>query len=242
MNKPIVNLPTDQATWTRADVERYLADRGPEAVFGTDTLKAWATKSGLHPAGSVVGHVRVPASVMPELAAVADPKNDTRDMASVYVDPNTATAYATDGKVAMRVAVNDERVGQKVMAMGAVETMIPLADDRLAIRFDAHVLLRLCISALASVGGQPYKSGRAAAVTLYVNPKDANDKVRVEVTNVNCGELRMIGVAMPMDISRGYETVDPLRLKDVSVGVDAGVSDGVDAVGPTADNTQQPTA
>lgn len=212
MNTARVSLPDDKATWSRADVEKYLNDKGPEFVFGANALKEWATKSGLHPAGSVAGFMRMPAAVFPELAALTDPKGESHDLASVYVDPQAATVFGTDGKIGLRVAVNKTVIEQKAVPVKAVDSLIPKTAGRTPFRFDAHVLLRLCLSALASVGGQPCKSDRSASVTLWVDHADAGKPVRVEVANES-GQIQMVGVLMPMVIEAGEPTTDPLGIR-----------------------------
>jgi hypothetical protein len=66
MSKAFVSLPTEQAVWTRADVEKYLNERGPEAIYGRDVMDKWAEGKNLIPAGTAPAVVRMPAAVVPE--------------------------------------------------------------------------------------------------------------------------------------------------------------------------------
>lgn len=212
MSKAFVSLPTEQAVWTRADVEKYLNEKGAESVFGRDALQAWADKQNLIPAGTAPAVVRMPAAVMPELAAVSDPDYYGRDCASVYVDAKAGAAVGTDAKVMMRVAAVD--VAQTAIPPVAKNplSVIPSADGRTAYRFDAHILLRLCLSALASVGGDPTSRRHGSKVTLWPHPTDPCGVVRVEVST-DKNEVRMVGCLMPMTARDDLPTTDPHGLR-----------------------------
>jgi len=211
MSKANVSLPQEQAVWTRADVERHLNEKGPEAVFGRDALAAWAEKQNLIPAGNAPAVVRMPAAVVPELAAVTDPNYYGRDCASVYVDAKAGAAIGTDAKVMMRVAAVEVSQTSKPPVAKDLLSFIPKADGRTAYRFDAHILLRLCLSALASVGGDPTSRRHGSKVTIWPHPTDPAGVCRVEVSTDD-NELRMVGCLMPMRIEGESPTTDPKGL------------------------------
>lgn len=217
MSKPSVSLPTEQALWTGADVEKYLAEKGPEAVYGRASLEAWAEQRDFVRADNLPVTMRIPAATVPELAALTDPTATHRDCASVYLHPKAGAMLGTDTKVLMRVAGVDAKQAAKRAIPRDALTVIPEAAGRTAYHFDAHALLRLCLSALASVGGAPTSQSHRAMVVFLPHATDPNGPWRVEVAT-DMFEVRMVGCIVPID-SRGMSPkTDPNGLRGDTAG------------------------
>lgn len=200
MSKPYVSLPTEQATWTRQQVEDWISTRTPESVFGIDVMEKFAQKyaaeRNLVPADREPTETLIPAALLPSLGVICDPKDERYQNAAVHVDAAAGSIYATDTKLLMRI-VADAKVAKRKPLPLPVSKVIPPADSRVRLSFNAGVLFKLVLSALASsdFGVDVRSLGR---IDFYVNPSDPTGCVRVEVVDGdNGGTVRMVGAVMP---------------------------------------------
>ena len=203
MNKPYVSLPSEQATWTRQQVEEWLNTRTPEQVFGVDVMEKYAEKyaadRSLVPADRDPVEARIPPALLPALGVVAGRKNsdDPKQHATacVFADAKSATLYATDLKLLLSVVADPNLAKGKTPRPAGV---IPRPDGRIRVSFAAGVLFKLVLAALASSddGVETTSLGR---IDFFLDPEKPGDKVaRVEVVDGDDGgTVRMVGAISP---------------------------------------------
>jgi hypothetical protein len=205
MKVPYANLPAEQATWTRQQVEEWLSTRTPEQVFGHDVMEKFAEKyaaeRNLVPADRDPVEARIPPALLPALGVVATRKNsdDPRQHATacVFADGKAGTLYATDLKLLLSVAA-DANIG-KGKTPQIANGIIPKPGGRIRVSFGAGPLFKLVLSALASTddGVDTTSLGR---IDFFLDPEKPGEKiVRVEVVDGDDGgTVRMVGAISPL--------------------------------------------
>ena len=204
MSKPYVSLPTEQATWTRQQVEEWLHTRTPEQIFGCDAMenfaKKYAAERNLVPADRDPVETRIPSALLPALGVVAGHRNsdDPKQHATacVFADGKAGTLYATDLKLLLSVAADANLAKGKTPRL--VSGILPKPDGRIRVSFGAGLLFKLVLSALASTddGVDTTSLGR---IDFFLDPEKPGEKiVRVEVVDGDDGgTVRMVGAISP---------------------------------------------
>lgn len=222
MSKPYVSLPTEQATWTRQQVEEWLHTRTPEQIFGCDAMenfaKKYAAERNLVPADRDPVETRIPSALLPALGVVAGHRNsdDPKQHATacVFADGKTGTLYATDMKLLMSVAAHANIAKGKTPRL--VNGLVPKPDGRTRVSFQAGVLFKLVLSALAAAD-DGVDVGSLGRIDFFLDPANPTACVRVEV--VDGGTVRMVGAVMPVVVTD--EPTDPQNLRpEAAAGAD----------------------
>lgn len=200
-----IRLPQEQATWTTQQVEDWLATQKLADLVSLAKAEEFAKEAGWQRPGTPPNAVKIPAAMIPAMGVLTDPHSWRTDMGSVYLDQQGATAYATDGKVAMRVRVKrtDATKGVEPERVGSV---IPVRGDRKLLSFGTWALMRLCLSAIAA--GDPEKPNDCR-LDFYIGC-EGSQPVRFEVVNREENTVQAVGAIMPMSVDKKPD--DPAKI------------------------------
>jgi len=192
-----VRLPVDQALWTREQVEAWLAKQKLSDMVSLQAAEQFAVEAGWQRPGTPPIPVKIPSAMLPVMGILTDPASWRTEVASVYLDQQSATAYATDGKLVMRTRVKPTGA-TKDMTAERIDAVLPARGNRRLVAFDAWNLLRLCLSAVAAGDpGQP----RDCRIDLHVGAAE-NAPVRYEIVSREDNIVQAVGAIMPLNVDK----------------------------------------